>query len=45
MVFGMDLGDVLRVENVLQVPQQLRRRVMHLCYGMDMCYSCPEDLV
>jgi hypothetical protein len=48
VVFWMESGDVLRVENVLWVPgvcsqpQRLRSRAMQCCSRMDMCYWMPR---
>jgi hypothetical protein len=51
--FWMESGEVLRVSNVLWVPElrrsvlsvsRLRRRATIYCFEMDKCYLCPEDL-
>jgi hypothetical protein len=50
VVFQMESGDVLRVENVLWVPgvcsqpQRLRSRAMQCCSGWTGVIGCPEDL-
>jgi hypothetical protein len=48
LVFRMESGDVLQVENVLWVvgvcsqPQRLRSRAIECCSRMDRCYWMPK---